>query len=191
MTDSGLKKTLGYILRNKEQISELLNRFQAEDVEKGILALPENLINRDLKMFIMEKGDPYLDDYLISFNNDAIFLDATVIMKQLGKVNAKYMLRIENFTFNNLVRKISLTYQEDVKSQGNMVQSMALKAAGLKGPYLETAISMSNLPFITVDNHQINIDLYKIEAMKKIPSELVLNYLSSVDGCLKFKFSID
>lgn len=190
MTSEGLKKLLGFVIRNKIQIGELLNRFQPEDVEKGILSLPQELLNRDLKMLIMDKSDPYLDDYHILFSNGSIFLDATVIAKQLGKVSAKFMLNIESFTFNKLVRKVTLRYQEDVKSQGNMVQSMALKAAGLKGSYLQTAIEMSHINDIHISDNRITIDLDKIDFIKKVPSELELNYLSSEDGTLKFKFQV-
>ncbi|WP_027399747.1 hypothetical protein [Anaerovorax odorimutans] len=188
MTNSGYKKLLGFIIRNKLELGELLNNFSAEDIEKGILAIPQDLFNKDLKMLIMDKATPYLDDYNIIFSNGTVFIDATLNLKQLGEINAKYMLTIEDFTFNNLTHQITFNYQEDVKSLGNMVQSLALKTAALKGPYLKTAIEMSNISFAEVHGNLITLNLDDINFIKKIPSEIELKYVSSLDGILKFSF---
>jgi hypothetical protein len=190
MTDAGLKKILGFLLRNKDMVSSLLGNFKPEDVERGILALPENLVNRDFKMMIMDQAGPYLNDYALSFNQGSVFLDVDADAKQLGRIKAKYMLTVSRFDFQEEIHKISFTYREDVKSEGNFVQSMALKAAGLKGSILQTAADFAKLDFLDVTKEEITIDMDQLEAAKKIPPALKLEYLSSEDGILKLRFYI-
>ncbi|MBR0600355.1 hypothetical protein [Sinanaerobacter chloroacetimidivorans] len=190
MTDEGLKKTLGFVLRNKTMIMSLLERFDAYEVEMGILSIPQEMVNRDLKMLIMDKTTPYLEDYSILMNTGSLYLDLELNAKQLGKISAKCMLTIEDFRFQGEEHKIRFSYKEDVKSQGNFIQSMALKAAGLKGNYLETAAEMAKLDFIQVDKNEVLIDLDKIEGIKKLPPSLSLSYLGCENGNLKLKFSI-
>ena len=190
MTDAGLKNLLGFLLRNKNMMVSLLDQFKPEDVERGIIAVPDRLINRDLKMMIMDKTAPYLNDYSLMFNQNSIFLDLDLNGKQLGRLKAKYMLTIDQFDFSEGKHQILFSYQEDVKSAGNFVQNMAVKAAGLKGSYLQTAVELAKLGFITADKDSFLIDVDKLEAAKKIPSSLSISYLSSEDGILKFKFHI-
>jgi len=190
MTDAGLKNLLGFLLRNKETAVSLLENFKAEDVERGILAIPETIINRDIKMLIMDQAGSYLNDYELLFLQDAIFVDLDVNGKQLGRLKAKYMLSVTDFDFHGNTHRIGFSFQEDVRSEGNFVQNMAVKAAGLKGSYLQTAAEMLKLSFIRVDKDSITIDLDKLEFMKKIPPELNVTYVSSEDGILKLRFNI-
>ena len=190
MTDTGLKHLLGYLLRNKNMVVSLLDHFKPGDIEIGILAVPENLANRDLKMLIMDKAVPYLNDYKLLFHQGCIFLDLDLNAKQLGRLKAKYMLTINQFDFHEENHQIRFFYQEDVKSEGNLMQNMAIKAAGLKGSYLQTAAEMAKLDFIEVEKDSFAINIDKLEFTKKIPSFLSISYLSSEDGILKFKFHI-
>jgi len=63
MTDSGLKNLLGFLLRNKDTAVSLLENFRPEDIERGIVSIPENMINRDIKILIMDKAGDSLNDY--------------------------------------------------------------------------------------------------------------------------------
>lgn len=190
MTDTGLKNLLGYLLRNKDMVISLLDHFKPEDIERGILAISENIVSRDLKMLIMDKASPYLNDYKMMFHQGSIFLDLDLDGKQLGRLKAKYMLTITQFDFHEKNHQIRFSYQEDVKSEGNFMQNMAIKAAGLKGSYLQTAAEMAKLDFIDVEKDSFVVDIDKLEAAKKIPSSLSISYLSSEDGILKLKFHI-
>ena len=190
MTDSGLKSLLGFLLRNKNMAVSLLDQFKPEEIEKGLLSIPENLLNRDIKMLVMDKSAPYLNDYQFLFNQGSIFVDLDVNGKQLGRLKAKYMLTISQFEFHDNIHQIKFSFQEDLKSEGNFMQNMAIKAAGLKGTYLQTAVEMAKLSFIDVKNDTITIDLDALDAMKKVPSTLTVNYLSSQDGLLKLRFHI-
>ena len=190
MTDLGLKNMLGFVLRYKKLAGALLERFDAGEVERGIISISQDIINRDLKMFIMEKFAENLNDYLILFDNSAIFIDLDLNIKQLGRIKAKYMLVIDEFLFHEQCHKIKFTYREDVKSEGNFVQNMAIKAAGLKGTYLQTAVDISNLDFIEADKESFTIGIDKIDVNKKIPPSLNLVYTSSENEILKLHFNI-
>lgn len=190
MTDTGLKKLLGFLLRNLGTAVSLLENFKPEDIEKGILAIPEKMVNRDIKMMIMDKAGPYLNDYELLFLQNAIFVDLDINAKQLGRLKAKYMLTVTDFNFQGDTHRISFTYREDIKSEGNFMQSMAIKAAGLKGSYLETASAMIKLDFIQVEKDSITVNLDALELAEKIPPELSIGYVSSEDGILKFRFHI-
>jgi len=191
MTDEGMKKLLGYLLRNKDTVFSLLDHFKPEDIERGILAVPEKLINRDIKMIIMDKAGPYLNDYELLFLQNAIFAELDINAKQLGRLKAKYMLTITKLDFYENNHILHFSYQEDVKSDGNFMQNMAIKAAGLKGSYLQTAAEMMKLDFLVVERDSISINLDALEFMKKIPPALSISYVSSEDGILKLKFHIE
>lgn len=190
MTDAGLKKLLGFLLRNKDTAAVLLNHFKPEDIERGILAVPDKLINRDIKMLIMDQAGEYLNDYEFLFLQDAVFLDLDLSVKQLGRIKAKYMLSIVRFDFHDKLHQIGFSYREDIKSEGNFMQNMALKAVGLKGSCLQTAAEMLKQDWLKVDKDSIAIDLDALEFAKKIPPELSISYISSEDGILKLKFHI-
>lgn len=190
MTDAGLKNLLGFLLRNKDTAAALLDNFKPEDIERGILAVPENLINRDIKMLIMDQAGEYLNDYELLFLQDAIFLDLDLTIKQLGRIKAKYMLSVNRLDFHDDIHQIGLSYREDIKSEGNFMQNMALKAAGLKGSYLQTAAEMMKLTWLEVGKDSIFINLDELEFAKKIPPMLKIGYVSSEDGILKLKFNI-
>ncbi len=190
MTDPGLKKLLGFLLRNKDTVSSVLDNFKPQDIERGLLAIPESMINQDIKMLILDKAAPYLNDYGLLFLQNAILVDLDIHVKQLGNLKAKYMLTFTRFDFHDDIHKIGMSYKEDVKSEGNFLQNMALKAAGMKGNYLQVAAEMMKLDFISVGENSITIDLDALDFAEKIPPELNVAYVSSEDGILKFKFHI-
>jgi hypothetical protein len=100
------------------------------------------------------------------------------------------MLNITRFDFHDAIHQIGFSYREDIKSEGNFVQNMALKAAGLKGSYLQTAAEMLKQEWLHVEKDSIAIDLDALEFAKKIPPVLNVGYVSSEDGILKLKFNI-
>ncbi len=190
MTDSGLKNLLSFLLKNKDVIFTLLDKLKHEDIEKGLLAVPDSIINRDLKMLIIDKAEPYLNDYSIAFQQNSIFIDLDIDAKQLGRLKAKYMLNVTRFEFHNEIHQIQFSFREDVSSKGNLMQNMAVKAAGMKGSYLQLAADMAKINFLRVEKGTITVDINALNAAKKIPSELAIDYVSSEDGVLKLKFHI-
>lgn len=181
-------------------ISQLLEVLFENKVFKGTFSIPQTMINRDFKMELMDKIDAYVDDYKVTFDSGAIFLQTILHLNQLGKINAAYQFTIKEFTFHNGTHTLLLTYFEDVKSQGNVMQSMALKAAGMKGSYLKTALefagnsnNQSQANFIrsaiTVTDTTLSINLDRLNFIKQIPPSLGLTYVSCEDGILKLSIS--
>lgn len=175
---------------SKLNISHLLEVIFSNKLFRGELSLPQNLLNRDFKMEIMDYLGTYIDDYHILFDNGSIFLEVTANINQLGRINGKYKFTLDKFVFNSTGHKLFFTYYEDVKSQGNMVQSMALKAAGMKGSYLKTALELSKSPLLaavkaTDNTFTVNMDC--LEIAKEIPPSLSLSYAGCEDGFLKFR----
>ena len=191
MKDSDLKNIISLMLRNKDLLTELLDRFDPEDIERGFLLIPQNMINCDLKMLIMDKTAPFLNDYRIIFDQGSIYLDLDINGEQLGRLKAKYMLTIDDFAFGGNIHRIGLSYREDVKSEGNFMQNMAIKAAGLKGSYLQTAVGIAKLDFIHAEKGYAIINLDQIAALKKIPSSLKLAYTNCENGKLKLRFTLE
>lgn len=190
MTDKELKNLLGFLLRNKDTAFSLLDNFKPEDIEKGLLAIPENAVNRDIRMLVLDKAAPYLNDYNLLFHQGAILADLDLNVKPLGRLKAKYMLTVTRFEFHDNTHQIQLSYKEDVKA-GNIIQSMALKAVGgLKDSYLQSAAGMMNLDFVKIGKDHITIDLDALKFTGKIPPELSINFAGCENGTLKFKFHI-
>ncbi len=191
MTDAGVKGLLGFLLRNRETAFAVLEHFRPEDIEQGLVAVPEKLINEDIKMLILDKAAPELIDYSVLFLEDAILLDLDLNIKILGRLKAKYLLTVSRFDFYGDAHRITLTYKEDVRSDGNFLKNMVLKAAGKKGSYLQTVVEMAELDFVEAGEDVVAVYLDKLEFVKKIPPELNVRYVSSRDGILKLKFHIN
>ncbi|MEG1930961.1 MAG: hypothetical protein RR131_07455 [Anaerovorax sp.] len=175
---------------SKLNISHILEIIFNNKLFRGELSIPQNLLNRDFKMEIMDRAGDYIDDYQVLFDSGSIFLQVALNVNQLGRINAKYKLTLDQFTCNNTGHKLCFTYYEDVKSQGNMMQSMALKAAGIKGSYLKTALEFSKAPFLSAvkaTDSMLLIDLDCLEIAKEIPPSLSLAYTCCEDGFLKFR----
>ncbi|MGI6731768.1 MAG: hypothetical protein ACOX5F_07730 [Anaerovoracaceae bacterium] len=191
MKDSNIKYFMGQLLRNKGLIWDAIDYIDPEDIEQGLLIIPQNLINNNLREIIIEKSDPYLDDYMLFFENNSIYCSLDLTIKQLGKVRGKFMLNITEFTFEREAHIIHGTYMEDVKSAGNLFQSMALKAAKLKETYLETVASFLKLDYLRVDKDSFTIYLDKIQGFNKVPPEINLRYLGCNNEAITFEFNIE
>ncbi|MDD4565114.1 MAG: hypothetical protein PHE79_06515 [Eubacteriales bacterium] len=190
MTDAGLKNLLGFLLRNKDWIFSLLDKFNPEDIENGMISIPDSIINHDLKMQIIEKADPYLNDYMVSFQQDSIVLNLDIDGQKLGRLSAKYMLNVTRFDFYDDLHQLQFSFKENVSSRGNFMQIMAMKAAAIKGSYLQLAAEMAKLNFLLVEKDRITIDIDVLDRAKKIPPSLRIDYISSEDRTLKLKFHI-
>ncbi|MBN7772942.1 hypothetical protein [Clostridium aminobutyricum] len=189
ISDAKLKSWIAFIMRNKTEIGTLLDYFDPRDIENGILTIPESFINSGLKMRIMDHLQDYVDDYRIAFENNRIYLHLKLHLKQIGPIEAKYLIGITDFRFSDDCRRIYGTFQEEVKSLGNMLQAMALKAACSNSTCLQKALRFTNCDFIFVDGNRIMIDLDRFELAQKVPSNLELNYVECDNGYLKLNFN--
>lgn len=190
LTDAKLKGIIAFLLKNKAELVTLTDYFEYEDIEKGLLLVPDYLVNVGIKDRLLKAGkiDEYLKDYSVVFQNDYIMMDLRLNLKQLGPVAAKYMLSVKDFNFSNEGCRIYGTFKEDVTSLGNVMQSMALKALLTNSTCIQKATQLTGCDFIFVDGHNIMIDLSKFDAVKKISEALEINYTGCNDGQLKFSF---
>lgn len=190
MTKDLVLRILKWVRQHKALLFCLLERLDEDELEQNILSIPDEVFSKDLKMDIMDKGDPYLRDYNLRFEEGAIHVELSVNAKQLGIVDANYRFTVKEFIFKGNERKVTLAYQEDVRSQGNMLQSIALKALRLKGSYLEMLASgVEELSMVQVNGEEVFLNFNDIEQTKKIPPSVTLTYLRCESG--KLTFNID
>lgn len=199
MNDKSIKHWLGYALRNKETILDLLSCFRPEDLENGLLVIPETLINDRLKPQVLGAASPWISNYHLNFSNNLLFLDADINAKQAGPVRAMLMLSVEEFTFTPDRHRIRLQYREDIRSTGNPAQAMMLKMFGGGKGYLAKLSSMAGnkMPGITADGQYLTIDidhyLHATGSASRAASvleHLTLRYVAAGDGYLKLQFTI-
>lgn len=199
MNDKSIKHWLGYALRNKETIMDLLSFFRPEDLENGLLCIPEQLINNRLSPTVLGAASPWINTYSLHFSNNMIFADAEINAKQAGPVRAMLMLSIDEFTFRPDRHRIRFQYREDIRSLGNPAQAMMLKMFGGGNGYLSKLTSImgsSKLPGITADGQYLTIDidhyLHATGSASRAASaleHLTLRYVAAGDGYLKLQFT--
>ena len=199
MNDKTIKHWLGYALRNRETILGLLDNFRPEDLENGLLSIPEALINDQLSPTILGAASPWISRYHLNFSNNMIFADAELNAKQAGPVRAMLMLSVEEFTFRPDRHRISFQYREDIRSTGNPAQAMILKMFGGGNGFLAKLTSMAGnkLPGITADGRILTIDidhyLHATGSASRVAGaldHLTLRYVAAGDGYLKLQFTI-
>ena len=198
MNDKTIKHWLGYALRNRETILRLLDNFRPEDLENGLLSIPEALINDQLSPTILGAASPWISRYHLNFSNNMIFADAELNAKQAGPVRAMLMLSVEEFTFRPDRHRISFQYREDIRSTGNPAQAMMLKMFGGGNGFLAKLTSMAGnkLPGITADGRILTIDidhyLHATGSASRVAGaldHLTLRYVAAGDGYLKLQFT--
>jgi len=198
MNDKNIKHWLGYALRNKETILRLMDNFRPEDLENGLLSIPETLINDQLSPTILGAASPWISRYHLNFSNNMIFVDAELNAKQAGPVRAMLMLSVEEFTFRPDRHRISFQYREDIRSTGNPAQAMMLKMFGGGNGFLAKLTSMAGnkLPGITADGRILTIDidhyLHATGSASRVAGaldHLSLRYVAAGDGYLKLQFT--
>lgn len=195
MTDHTVKQLLAFAVRNRENLCNLLSCFNAEDLEKGVLRIPERMINYDLKELILSKTAPYLEDYQVTLADGCIYLDGSANLTQLGALHAIYRLTITHLAYQPGLHTITCSYQEDVHSEGGFLQGMMMRAAGLsQGTYLKLASHLMKTPGVTVDQTPEGQDYFTIDLDTLYPFEgsflnrFHLQYQDSQDGQLVFRF---
>lgn len=195
MTDQTVKRLLAFAVRNRENLSNLLSCFNAEDLERGVLRIPERMINYDLKELILRRAAPYLEDYQVTLADGSIYLDASANLTQIGALHGIYRLTFTHFAYQPGHHTITCAYQEDVHSEGGFLQGMMLRAAGLsQGTYLKLASHLLKAPGIIVDQTPEGQDYFTIDLDTLYPFEgsffnrFHLQYQDSQDGQLIFRF---
>lgn len=183
-----INKIIAEAVRYRDEIDLILRSLDAREVEQGLLILPESLLSRDLKPFILSEAGEMLQDYNIKFDDGQIRLWASVDAKQLGPVEIEYAITVSELRFGGTGHKLYATFHETSNPLGNMMQKIAFKAALINGPLIKTAVKMGNLSFVQVDGNNLLIDIDQLAIAEKIPDNLNLNYISSKDAKLTLSF---
>lgn len=163
-----------------------------KELMMNIISISNELINNNLKNRLLSLAKPYLIDYSVDFSDGHICLDLRLRIKTIGDLTAKYMIKVADFTFNEQYHTVRFNFLEDVKSDGNPMQKIMLKAAGLKdSTFLQTAAAMLNPPGITVEGKSCSVDFDQFVDLKNgILSKISLQYLDSRSGTLQLSFNI-
>jgi hypothetical protein len=162
------------------------------DGEKNRISISTDLINRDLRDRILSYAAPYLKEYHVNFGEGMIYLTAKLEVKTLGELTASYRIKVEELIFHSKAHTLLISYQEDVKSNGGLAQSLLLKAVGLKsGTFLQTALDMAKPIGVTANQKSCSIDL---DQLFKLESDflfgLSLQFMDSRDDTLWLSYGI-
>lgn len=190
--DQIIKKYLGIVLRHQDLCSRLLSYWKAKDIEQGIFSLPQDLILVELKPLILAKYPEYLKDFSIDFRNGFIQLELDLVLKQAGKLKARYQFSVIDFSFSGKTHIITAGYLEDVGSEGDMLQKMLVKSIALTGKtWLQKAAEKTAMQGIKTTKDLLELDFDQIKQLSSFPLERIsLQYLDSQDGSLRLSFSI-
>ncbi len=161
-------------------------------LHESTISLSEDLINRQLKNHLLLIADEYLSNYSVSFSKGIIYVHLTISVKALGRISAKYRLKVLDFKFEPDCHRLKLAYQEDISSKEGPIQAMMLKAASLTGgSWLEKFLSAVKPSGITADEKSCSIDLEQLfDLDNKWIKQLILYYIDSEEGMLKLGFCI-
>lgn len=198
MRDHKIKESAAELLRNKDKVFRLLDYLRPEDIERGALILPDEIINQELRSYITNRAAPYLINYRLTSTASAsgmdgpgglLFLDLELQIKQLGRVQARYMITISELTFSPQVRRLSFDYREDIRC-GNPLQSIALKALLGDKTLLMKAAERAGLSE-TADRQSAVVDLTRFPslALPKFIDNATLRYDGAGEGFLCFRFA--
>lgn len=206
MNDTTIKKTAAELLRRKSDIFRALDYLRPEDIEHGRLVIPEQFINDELQSLILDRLAPFLTNYTLTCTQTAaglsgpsglIFLDLDLQIKQLGRLQARYMISISEFCLTPQSRRLAFSYREDLKMSGNPLQSMALQALLGNKTLLMKAADLAGLtpgsarrpPIVSANKTAACADLSRIPNLPDWLDHLELLYSNVCQDGLCFQFS--
>lgn len=206
MNDTAIKKTAAELLRRKAEIFRALDYLRPEDIERGRLVIPEQFINDELQSLVLDRCAPFLTGYTLTCTQTAaglpdpsglIFLDLDLQIKQLGRVQARYMISISEFCLTPQSKRLAFSYREDLKMSGNPLQSIALQALLGNKTLLMKAADLAGLtpgsarrtPVVSANRTAACADLSHIPNLPEWLNHLELRYSNVCQGGLCFRFS--
>lgn len=190
MDDFMIKRMVANILRNRKEIFNYLGYFWPEDIEAGILAIPQDLVNTTLKKDLIKRIGQNIKDYTVSFQDGAAFLDADIEYDFIGAFKVKYCFEVQLLYFEGNKRQAVINYTEQVDSNGSFLRTMALKTITMNATLLQKALEQLKGSGVEVTNNSVIIDFYKMRLMDKVPPTTTINFLDCEDGTLRLSFKI-
>lgn len=194
MTNEALYKIIQMVLENKSEIVRLADYLDPAELGRGILVIPEELVNAGLRPYIMGLS-PMINNYNVRFSGGSIALFAEAELPKVGAVKLNYLLTVNELTFGAGGRRLIASFSEHAEAAGAMGK-MALSALKLKGPLLETAAQLAKAKVnlgdaIYVSGNSLAVDIDSLPVAHKIPKELNLQYIGSDNGQLKIRYWLD
>ncbi len=192
MTNESLYKIIQTMLENKSEIVRLADYLDPAELGRGILAIPEELVNAGLRPYIMGLS-PMINAYEVKFSSGNIALSGEVDVPKVGAVKLHYLLTVNELAFGTNGHRLIASFSEQAEAVGTMGK-MALSALKLKGPLLGTAAQLAKAKVgdaIYVSGNSLAVDIDALPIAEKIPQELNLQYISSENGQLKLKYWLD
>lgn len=162
------------------------------DQSKNKISISADLINHNLKETLLSLAKPYLTGYQVHFGEGFLYFSANLSVKTLGELSVHYRLAIEELVFHKSRHTVLVSYQEDVRSNGSLAQSLMLKAVGLKGgTFLQTALEISKVSGFTANQKSCSMDLDQLlDFNRPFLSTLSLQYLDARDDALWLTYSL-
>lgn len=192
MTNESLYKIIQTVLENKSEIVRLADYLDPAELGRGILAIPEELVNAGLRPYIMGLS-PMINAYEVKFSSGNIALSGEADVPKVGAVKLHYLLNVNELAFGTNGHRLIASFSEQAEAVGTMGK-MALSALKLKGPLLGTAAQLAKAKVgdaIYVSGNSLAVDIDKLPIAEKIPQELNLQFISSENGQLKLKYWLD
>ena len=181
-----VKKVLKYVARNKDSIMMLLEGLDEENIEKGSFALSDKFVKTAIGEFadkLEEKSQGMLKALDLSFDEGAVRLFVKV--KKFVALKVCYDIKVEEFAFDSMQKRIRLSYNKKGFSFGNTLVSAALIIAKI-------VFKKDKLPEgISWNGKQIEILPELMAPDAKIPSWLKLTYEGSETGLFKIGYEIN
>ncbi len=192
MDDKMVKAFLGLAVEYGREIGELLQLQDRTEIERGIVAIPQDLCN-DLisnNLHCIKGGAARVKNVNLKFEKGFIGLQADAEVDKLGPIQAEYMMEINDLRFNKDSQLLYATFTENITSGGNMLQQAALKAATVGGTALGKVTKLAKIDFVYVDGNRLMVDFSKVDKIKKAADSLELTYRSCENGLLKLQFQL-
>ena len=168
------KLALRLLAASKDDIGPILSGVDRDRGDRGILKIPEEMVNQRWREIVLEMAQGKLEDYQVSFRDNEIHLEAQV--KMLVRTRLHLVFRIKEFAFSPKGRNIVLSYETVGTSLANPFVPKVLEMAANKIPEL-VMVQGKDLHFL-------------LNSVEEIPPWLAVKYRGTKDGVLEVAFLI-
>jgi hypothetical protein len=187
--EMNIKNLIVEAVKHKDEVNAILQSLNYEDLEQGRFVIQSSLVTTDLRPYILANTKAFLVGYHVDFLDNAIYLRAEVNAKQLGVIDLRYKIIIQELRFDDSGHKLFATFDENVNSLGNFAQKLAVKAALVNGPLLKTALKMGSAPYIFVDGKNLLLDFDQLDFVRSLPVGHQITYINAKDSKLTLFFA--
>ncbi len=168
------KLALRLLAASKDDIGLILSGVDPDRGDRGILKIPEEMVNRRWRGIVLEMAQGKLEDYQVGFRDNEIHVEAQI--KMLVRTRLHLVFRIKEFVFGPKGRYIVLSYETVGTSLANPFVPKVLEMMANKIPEL-----------VMVQGKELR---FLFDSIKEIPPWLAVKYRGTKDGVLEVAFLI-